>query len=207
MSRPLVVLWYLFAILSLNLYFPEACPHFRFITRGLNAQDLYPELFKWKIWMHSSLFNSVLNSTVSNRKATENSCASKQPSDAELAKRKNVRAKAKGGIKVYQFVIYMVKSEINAKFCHETLDGACWWAVNSNWWYSSVKLLDTSWLVHVAYAATELAALQLNGSLASTIAFLSTLSEFLWIPPPPQLHLYRSTTDYYICYLCSSSMS
>uniref|UniRef100_A0A8C1P155 MCF.2 cell line derived transforming sequence-like 2 n=1 Tax=Cyprinus carpio TaxID=7962 RepID=A0A8C1P155_CYPCA len=37
----------------------------------------------------------------SNRKATENSSASKQPSDAELAKRKNIR-KAKGGIKVYQ---------------------------------------------------------------------------------------------------------
>ncbi|XP_058647187.1 guanine nucleotide exchange factor DBS isoform X5 [Onychostoma macrolepis] len=36
----------------------------------------------------------------SNRKATENSCASKQPSDTELAKRKNIRAKAKGGIKI-----------------------------------------------------------------------------------------------------------
>ncbi|XP_026076731.1 guanine nucleotide exchange factor DBS-like isoform X3 [Carassius auratus] len=35
----------------------------------------------------------------SNRKATENSSASKQPSDAELAKRKNIR-KAKGGIKI-----------------------------------------------------------------------------------------------------------
>ncbi|XP_016323998.1 guanine nucleotide exchange factor DBS-like [Sinocyclocheilus anshuiensis] len=35
----------------------------------------------------------------SNRKAIENSSASKQPSDAELAKRKNIR-KAKGGIKI-----------------------------------------------------------------------------------------------------------
>uniref|UniRef100_A0A8C1M1P7 MCF.2 cell line derived transforming sequence-like 2 n=1 Tax=Cyprinus carpio TaxID=7962 RepID=A0A8C1M1P7_CYPCA len=35
----------------------------------------------------------------SNRKAAENSCPSKQPSDAELAKRKNIR-KAKGGIKI-----------------------------------------------------------------------------------------------------------
>ncbi|XP_073681622.1 probable guanine nucleotide exchange factor MCF2L2 [Garra rufa] len=35
----------------------------------------------------------------SNRKATENSSASKQPSDAELAKKKNIR-KAKGGIKI-----------------------------------------------------------------------------------------------------------
>ncbi|KAK2874385.1 hypothetical protein Q8A67_021538 [Cirrhinus molitorella] len=35
----------------------------------------------------------------SNRKATENSSATKQPSDAELAKRKNIR-KAKGGIKI-----------------------------------------------------------------------------------------------------------
>ncbi|XP_039513471.1 guanine nucleotide exchange factor DBS isoform X2 [Pimephales promelas] len=35
----------------------------------------------------------------SNRKATENSCTNKQPSDAELARRKNIR-KAKGGIKI-----------------------------------------------------------------------------------------------------------
>jgi len=47
------------------------------------------------------LFNYVLNSTASNRKATENSCTNKQPSDAELARRKNIR-KAKGGIKVHQ---------------------------------------------------------------------------------------------------------
>ncbi len=98
--------WYLFVISPLNLYFPEACFYFRFITWRLNAQALYPELFKSKIWMHSSLFNSVLNSTASNRKATDHSCASKQPSDAELAKRKNIRAKAKSGIKVYQFVSF-----------------------------------------------------------------------------------------------------
>ncbi len=132
--------------------------------------------------MPSSLFNSVLNSTASNRKATENSCASKQPSDAELAKRKNIR-KAKGGIKVYQLVSFTW-----SKFCHETLDGADWWVVNSNWLCSSVKLLDTSWLVHVAYAANELAALHLNGSLASTKAFRSALSEFLWNPPPVQIY-------------------
>ncbi len=100
------VFWYLFVISPLNLYFPEACLYFRFITWRLNAQALYPELFKSKIWMHSSLFNSVLNSTASNRKATDHSCASKQPSDAELAKRRNIRAKAKSGIKVYQFVSF-----------------------------------------------------------------------------------------------------
>uniref|UniRef100_A0A8C2EZM9 Guanine nucleotide exchange factor DBS-like spectrin-like domain-containing protein n=1 Tax=Cyprinus carpio TaxID=7962 RepID=A0A8C2EZM9_CYPCA len=49
----------------------------------------------------------------SNRKATENSSASKQPSDAELAKRKNIR-KAKGGIKVYQSL--SVSSEIKVFF-------------------------------------------------------------------------------------------
>ncbi|XP_043107215.1 guanine nucleotide exchange factor DBS isoform X2 [Puntigrus tetrazona] len=38
--------------------------------------------------------------TTSNRKATENSSVSKQPSEAELAKRRNIRAKAKGGIKI-----------------------------------------------------------------------------------------------------------
>lgn len=101
-----VVFWYFSVILPLNLYFPEACLHFRFITWRLNAQALYPELFKSKRWMHFSLFNSVLNSTASNRKATDHSCVSKQPSDAELAKRKNVRAKAKSGIKVYQFVSF-----------------------------------------------------------------------------------------------------
>ncbi len=41
-----------------------------------------------------------------------------------------------------------------------------------------------SWLVHVAYAANELATLHFNGWLASTWAFCSTLSEFLWNPPP-----------------------
>ncbi len=84
------------------------------------------------------------------------------------------------------------QSRINAKFCHET---------------HSVKLLGMSWLVHVAYAANELAPLHLNGWLAFTIAVHSMLSEFLWNPLPPQLHLYRSSTGYYICYLCSSSMS
>ncbi|KAK7127927.1 hypothetical protein R3I93_020490 [Phoxinus phoxinus] len=38
-------------------------------------------------------------SAASNRKATENSSTNKQPSDAELARRKNIR-KAKGGIKI-----------------------------------------------------------------------------------------------------------
>ncbi len=35
----------------------------------------------------------------------------------------------------------------------------------------SIKLLGTSWLVHVAYAANELAALHLNICLKSTRAF------------------------------------
>lgn len=60
---------------------------------------------------------NVLNSTASNRKATENSSASKQPSDAELAKRKNIR-KAKGGIKVDPSL--SVISEINVKQKFET---------------------------------------------------------------------------------------
>ncbi len=36
---------------------------------------------------------------------------------------------------------------------------------------SSIMLLGTSWLVHVAYAANEIAALHLNGWLAFTTAF------------------------------------
>ncbi len=50
----------------------------------------------------------------------------------------------------------------------------------------SVKLLGTNWLVHVAYTASELAALHFNGWLASTRAFHS--SEILWnlyLPAPP----------------------
>ncbi len=47
-----------------------------------------------------------------------------------------------------------------------------------------IKLLGTSWLVHVAYAASKLSALHLNGCLASTRVFRSTLSKFLWNPPP-----------------------
>lgn len=47
------------------------------------------------------LFNSALNSTASNRRGTENSSTNRQTSEAELAKRKNIR-KAKGGIKVYK---------------------------------------------------------------------------------------------------------
>ncbi len=48
----------------------------------------------------------------------------------------------------------------------------------------SVKLAGTSWLVHVSYTANKLAALHLNGWLASTRAFHSTISELLWNPPP-----------------------
>ncbi len=48
----------------------------------------------------------------------------------------------------------------------------------------SIKLLGTSWLVHVAYAANELTALHLNGWLVFTRAVRSALSEILWNPPP-----------------------
>ncbi len=48
----------------------------------------------------------------------------------------------------------------------------------------SVKLLGTSWLVHVVYAANKLADLHLNGWSAFTRAFHSALSEFLWNPLP-----------------------
>ncbi len=45
----------------------------------------------------------------------------------------------------------------------------------------SVKLLGTSWLVHVTYGANECATLHLNDWLA----FIhSVLSEFLLNPPP-----------------------
>ncbi len=44
----------------------------------------------------------------------------------------------------------------------------------------SIKWLGTSWLVHAAYAANELAALHLNGWLASTWAFAAPPS-----PAPP----------------------
>ncbi len=43
----------------------------------------------------------------------------------------------------------------------------------------SVKLLGTSWLVHVAYAVNELTALHLNEWFAFTRAVCSALSEFL----------------------------
>ncbi len=56
----------------------------------------------------------------------------------------------------------------------------------------SVKLLGTSWLVHVAYAANKLTALHWNGRLAST-----SYSESFHLP---QLHLYRSAKGYYIWY-------
>ncbi len=67
----------------------------------------------------------------------------------------------------------------------------------------SIKRLGKSWLVHVAYAANEIAALHLNGWLASTWAVRSS-SETLHLP---QLHLYRPARGYFICYLRSSSMS
>ncbi len=67
----------------------------------------------------------------------------------------------------------------------------------------SIKLLGTSLLVHVAYAANELTALHLNGWLASTRSS-TKCSETLHLP---QLHLYRSATGYFICYLHRDSMS
>ncbi len=70
---------------------------------------------------------------------------------------------------------------INAKFCHEILDGTGWWLTQIH----CVKLLGTSWLVHVAYAANELTALYLNGWLAFTKAVFSAFSDFLWNPPSP----------------------
>ncbi len=48
----------------------------------------------------------------------------------------------------------------------------------------SIKLLGTSWLVHVGYTANELTTSHLNGWLELTRAFHSMLSELLWNPPP-----------------------
>ncbi len=79
------------------------------------------------------------------------------------------------------------------------LGGAGWPVVKVTDDIQRVKWLGTSWLDHVA--------LHLYGWLAFTWDSCSVLSEFLWNPHLPQLHLYRSATGYFICYLCSSSMS
>ncbi len=79
----------------------------------------------------------------------------------------------------------------NAKLFYETLaDGIDWLFFYVNDDIHSVKWLGTSWLFHVAYTANERTALHLNGWLASTWALCSMLSEFLWNPPPSQLHLH-----------------
>ncbi len=53
----------------------------------------------------------------------------------------------------------------------------------------TIKLLGTSWLGHVAYAANDLTALHLNGWLAFARAGRSMLSELHWnhlpSPAPP----------------------
>ncbi len=67
------------------------------------------------------------------------------------------------------------------------------------------KQLGISWLVHAAYAANELTALHLYGWLVFTwdsCSMLSELSEALHLP---QLHLYRSTTGYFIC-ICAAAV-
>ncbi len=75
------------------------------------------------------------------------------------------------------------KQKVNAKFCHETLDGTDGSLTQIDDIHS-VKLLGTSWLVHVIYTANELTALHLNGWLAFTRAVRSALSEILWNPSP-----------------------
>ncbi len=86
---------------------------------------------------------------------------------------------------------------MNAKFFHETLDGA--WVLNITDDIYSAKWLGTIWMIHVAYAANELAVLYLNGWLAFNRAFCSVLSEFLWKLHLPHLHLQRSATGYMLC--------
>ncbi len=71
------------------------------------------------------------------------------------------------------------------QFSHETLDGADWRVVNVTDDIHRVKRLGTRWLVHAAYAANELFALNLYGWLVEfTWHSCSPLSEYLWSPPP-----------------------
>ncbi len=71
-----------------------------------------------------------------------------------------------------------------------------------------VKRLGTIWLAHAGHAASDLNILHLYIWLVvftwDPAACFQSISEALHLP---QLHLYRSATGYFTCYLCSSSMS
>ncbi len=71
-----------------------------------------------------------------------------------------------------------------------------------------VKRLGTIWLAHDGHSANELNILHLYIWLVvftwDPAACFQSISEALHLP---QLHLYRSATGYFTCYLCSSSMS
>ncbi len=75
---------------------------------------------------------------------------------------------------------------VNARFCHETQDGAGWWVVNANRWY--VQCQTCMW--HVTNAANELTAWHLW--LVLRLMPWEGVSSFVWCHVSPNLSLSES---------------